>query len=170
MPISLPVSSSAGFWILRRPSTPASIETLPKQFPASDRLRVLLPTGTRVYLTDIGTSGADAEMPDAARRLQDVACIPVAHLVVRRISAQAFAHAVRAHWAVENGLHWVLDMAFDEDCARARKDHAAENMAIIRKLAINVLKTARPEISIRRKRKRSGWSDKFARTVIAQMR
>lgn len=56
------------------------------------------------------------------------------------------------------------------DRARARKDHAAENLAIIRKLALNVLKTARPDISIRRKRKRSGWSDEFARTVIAQMR
>lgn len=92
------------------------------------------------------------------------------YLSSARLSAQAFARAVRAHWAIENGLHWVLDMAFDEDRARARKDHAAENLAIIRKLALNVLKTARPDISIRRKRKRSGWSDEFARTVIAQMR
>ncbi|MCB0827159.1 MAG: ISAs1 family transposase, partial [Armatimonadetes bacterium] len=58
----------------------------------------------------------------------------------------------------------------DEDRARARKDHAAENLATIRKLALYVLKTARPDISIRRKRKRSGWSDEFAKTVIAQMR
>jgi hypothetical protein len=61
-------------------------------------------------------------------------------------------------------------MAFDEDRSRARKDHAAKNLAIIRKLALNILKTARPDISIRRKRKRSGWSEAFARTIIGQMR
>jgi predicted transposase YbfD/YdcC len=86
------------------------------------------------------------------------------------LSADAFATAVRRHWAIENGLHWVLDTAFDEDRARARKDHAPENLSIIRKLALNVLKAARPEISIRRKRKRSAWSDAFPRTVIGQMR
>lgn len=78
--------------------------------------------------------------------------------------------AVRAHWGIENGLHWVLDMAFDEDRARTRKDHGAENLAVLRKLALNVLRTARPDISIRRKRKRSGWSDAFARSIIGQMR
>jgi len=53
---------------------------------------------------------------------------------------------------------------------KTRKDHAAENLAIIRKIALNILKTARPDISIRRKRKRSGWSEAFARTIIGQMR
>jgi predicted transposase YbfD/YdcC len=92
------------------------------------------------------------------------------YLSSARLSAPAFAKAVRAHWRIENSLHWVLDMAFDEDRCRARKDHAAENLAIIRKLALNVLKSARPDISIRRKRKRSGWSDPFARTILGQMR
>lgn len=81
-----------------------------------------------------------------------------------------FAAAVRAHWGIENGVHWVLDTAFDEDRARNRKDHGPENLAILRKLALNVLRSARPTISIRRKRKRSGWSDEFARSVIGQMR
>lgn len=92
------------------------------------------------------------------------------YLSSARLSAAAFAKAVRAHWAIENSLHWVLDVTFDEDRARNRKDHGPENLAIIRKLALNILKTARPEISIRRKRKRSGWSDAFARSVIGQMR
>ena len=64
----------------------------------------------------------------------------------------------------------MLDVDFDEDRARNRKDHGPENLAIIRKLALNVLRRARPDISIRRKRKRSGWSDAFARTIIGQMR
>jgi len=64
----------------------------------------------------------------------------------------------------------VLDVGFDEDRARNRKDHGPKNLAILRKLALNVLGTARPDIPIRRKRKRSGWSDGFARPVLGQMR
>jgi len=92
------------------------------------------------------------------------------YLSSAKLSAEAFAKAVRAHWSIENGVHWVLDVTFDEDRARNRKDHGPENLATIRKLALNVLKRARPEISIRRKRKRSGWSDAFARSVLGQMR
>lgn len=86
------------------------------------------------------------------------------------LNAARFAEAVRAHWRTENALHWVLDTAFDEDRARNRRDHGPENLAILRKLALNVLRSARPDISIRRKRKRSGWSDDFARSVLGQMR
>ena len=92
------------------------------------------------------------------------------YLSSAQLSAEAFAKAVRAHWSIENGVHWVLDVTFDEDRARNRKDHGPQNLAIIRKLALNVLKRARPEISIRRKRKRSGWSDAFARSILGQMR
>jgi hypothetical protein len=67
-------------------------------------------------------------------------------------------------------LHWVLDVGFDEDRARNRKDHGLENLTILQKLALNVLRSARPDISIRRKRKRSGWPDEFARSVLGQMR
>jgi predicted transposase YbfD/YdcC len=86
------------------------------------------------------------------------------------LTGEAFAAAVRAHWGIENAVHWVLDTVFDEDRARNRKDHGPENLAILRKLALNVLRTARPTLSIRRKRKRSGWSDAFARSIIGQMR
>ena len=86
------------------------------------------------------------------------------------LDARWFAAAVRAHWHIENCLHWMLDAGFDEDRARNRKDHGPENLAILRKLALNVLRSARPDISIRRKRKRSGWSDEFARSVLGQMR
>lgn len=92
------------------------------------------------------------------------------YLSSAKLTPERFASAVRAHWGIENGLHWVLDTAFDEDRARARKDHGPENLAVIRKLALNVLQRARPGISIRRKRKRSGWSDAFARSVLGQMR
>jgi predicted transposase YbfD/YdcC len=86
------------------------------------------------------------------------------------LSAEAFAGAARAHWGIENRLHWVLDTCFNEDRARSRRDHAGENLAILRKLTLNLLQSAHPKISIRRKRKRSGWSDEFARSVLGQMR
>lgn len=92
------------------------------------------------------------------------------YLSSARLDAPAFAAAVRAHWRIENSLHWVLDVGFDEDRTRNRADHGPQNLAILRKLALNVLRSARPEISIRRKRKRSGWSDDFARSVLGQMR
>ena len=86
------------------------------------------------------------------------------------LTPEGFARAVRGHWAIENALHWVLDVTFDEDRARNRRDHGPENLAILRRLTLNLLNTARPKMSVARKRKRSAWSDAFARTIIGQMR
>ena len=85
------------------------------------------------------------------------------------LTPERLAHAVRAHWSIE-AMHWILDTSFNEDRARNRADHGPENLATLRKLALNVLQSARPDISIRRKRKRSGWSDEFARSILGQMR
>ena len=92
------------------------------------------------------------------------------YLCSARLTPERFAAAVRAHWAIENSLHWVLDVTFDEDRARNRKDHGPENLAILRRLTLNLLRTARPKLPVSRKRKRSGWSDAFARSIIGQMR
>lgn len=92
------------------------------------------------------------------------------YLSSARLTPEHFAKAVRSHWAIENSLHWVLDVTFDEDAARNRTDNGPENLAILRRLALNVLRTARPKLPISRKRKRAGWSDDFARSVIGQMR
>jgi predicted transposase YbfD/YdcC len=62
---------------------------------------------------------------------------------------------VRAHWAIENNLHWVLDVAFDEDCNRTRKRHNAANLAVIRHIALNLIKaekTAKVGVKIKRLR------------------
>ncbi len=92
------------------------------------------------------------------------------YLSSARLTPQGFARAVRAHWGIENSLHWVLDVTFDEDAARNRADNGPENLAILRRLTLNLLRTARPKLPVSRKRKRSGWSDAFARTIIGQMR
>jgi predicted transposase YbfD/YdcC len=53
---------------------------------------------------------------------------------------QRFAQSVRSHWEIKNQLHWVLDVAFDEDASRIRKDHAPENLALFRHVALNLLR------------------------------
>jgi predicted transposase YbfD/YdcC len=76
----------------------------------------------------------------------------------------------RSHWSIENQLHWVLDVVFDEDRARSRKDNAPENLALLRKLALNMLRSHPDKASIRRKIKRAGWEDAFLISMLSQMR
>lgn len=77
-----------------------------------------------------------------------------------------FAHAARAHWGVENSLHWVLDVTFREDDSRIHTGYAPENFNIIRQLAINLFKKEPSKLSIKRKRFRASLSDKFRENVI----
>lgn len=91
-------------------------------------------------------------------------------LLSKRFSPARILAITRAHWGIENRLHWVLDVAFDEDRARNRKDNGPENLAILRKLALNILRSHPGTASIRRKIKRSGWDDAFLLSMLAQMR
>lgn len=138
-------------------------------------------TRHHVVCHDVGWLFSDRRYPDEPR-LPGLASLTMVEATVERdgrtstarryylssahLSAERFADAVRAHWKIENSQHWVLDVTFDEDRARNRRDHGPENLATLRRLALNVLRSARPNISIRRKRKRSGWSDDFARTYL----
>lgn len=80
--------------------------------------------------------------------------------------AAAYAGYVRGHWGIENGLHWVLDVCFDEDRSRMRTDHSGENMALLRRLALSLLKQHGGKGSVRGKRKRSGWDDQLLVEVL----
>ena len=80
--------------------------------------------------------------------------------------AEAFAKAVRGHWAVENSLHWVLDVTFREDESRIRKDHGAENVSWLRKWALALLKKNTDRGSIRGKRKKAGWNHLFLEKIL----
>jgi predicted transposase YbfD/YdcC len=77
------------------------------------------------------------------------------------------AGAVRAHWGIENGLHWVLDVAFLEDQSRIRSGYAAENIAAIRKIANNALKqcTSR-QGGMKAKRLQAGWDNRFMKEIL----
>jgi predicted transposase YbfD/YdcC len=81
--------------------------------------------------------------------------------------AAAYARYVRGHWGIENGLHWVLDVSFDEDRSRMRTDHSAENMALLRRLALSLLKQHGGKGSIRGKRKQSGWNDQVLVEILS---
>ena len=74
---------------------------------------------------------------------------------------------VRAHWSIENKLHWVLDHAFDEDSHRARKGNSAANMAIIRHIALNLLKAEKSvKRGIKIKRLKAGWNKRYLLKVL----
>jgi predicted transposase YbfD/YdcC len=90
------------------------------------------------------------------------------YLLSRVMTASEFLDTVRAHWTIENSLHWVLDVVMREDHARARKDHAPANLAILRRLALNTIKANKDKGSNRLKFKRAGWDDRFLRKLIAQ--
>jgi len=73
-----------------------------------------------------------------------------------------FAALVRGHWGIENQQHWVLDVQFGEDACRTRKDHSAENLAVIRRMALNVLRHNGPvRDSLRRRKLRAALNEDY---------
>ena len=91
-------------------------------------------------------------------------------LASRLLSAKKLLEVVRAHWGIENNLHWVLDVLFDEDACRSRKDHAAENLALIRKLALNALQATPGPARISHKMLHARWDNDFLLSALAHMR
>ena len=79
------------------------------------------------------------------------------------------AKAIRAHWQVENNLHWVLDMAFDEDRCRIRQGHSAANMSILRHIALNLVKAEKSsKVGIKTKRLKAGWDNQYMLKILGQ--
>jgi predicted transposase YbfD/YdcC len=91
-------------------------------------------------------------------------------LLSKYISAKRLLEIIRAHWTVENQMHWVLDVVFAEDANRARKDAAPENLAILRRFALNLLRAHPEPISMRRKINAAAWDDAFLLSLLGQKR
>ncbi|MCY3880314.1 MAG: ISAs1 family transposase, partial [Rhodobacteraceae bacterium] len=90
-------------------------------------------------------------------------------LLSEKLDPERFLKTVRSHWAVENSLHWVLDVTMGEDSLRNRKDNGPENLALMRKLALNLARvtpTAKKE-SMRGKLMRAGWDNDFLLRLIS---
>ena len=83
------------------------------------------------------------------------------------LPASRLAPIVRSHWAIENGLHWVLDMVFRDDECRLRTDHAPTNFCTIKHMAQNLVRLAPGKASLRQKRKAAGWDDDFLASLIS---
>ena len=88
----------------------------------------------------------------------------------RVLSAAAFAEAARGHWAIENKLHWNLDVSFGEDQSRLRTGHGAKNMAVVRHLALNLVRQVADKRSIKRRRKRAAWDPKYLLEILGPLR
>ena len=84
------------------------------------------------------------------------------------IGAKRVLSTVRSHWGIENELHWVLDIAFDEDHCRVHTDHGPENFALLRHIALNLLKHEKTcKRGIQGKRLLAGWKQDYLLKVLA---
>jgi predicted transposase YbfD/YdcC len=85
------------------------------------------------------------------------------------LTAARAAEAVRSHWAIENSLHWVLDVVFADDQSRLRTGHGAKNMAVVRHFAINLVRTVNDKRSIKLRRKCAGWDLNYLADILGQL-
>lgn len=90
------------------------------------------------------------------------------YLASAKLSAEQFARAVRAHWGVENRLHWIMDVVFHDDLMRLRTANGPANMATIRHAALNIIKQINDKASIKVRRKTLGWDDAYLLNAITQ--
>ena len=93
----------------------------------------------------------------------------ISSLSAQNKDAQAFNHIVRTHWAIENQLHWTLDVVFKEDASRVRSGYADQNLSVIRRLALNLLKQDKSlKVGIQNKRMRAAWDNQYLIKIINQ--
>ena len=79
-----------------------------------------------------------------------------------------FNAIAREHWGIENRLHWMLDVVFNEDQSRNRKDHCPENLALMRKLTLNLARLEPSKGSMRGKLKRAGWDNDYLVIILSR--
>ena len=94
--------------------------------------------------------------------------IETRYFITSLTNVKDFAKSTREHWGIENSLHWVLDVAFNEDNCRIRKDNSGENFAIVRHIALNLLKQNTSKLSLKAKRHKCAYSDNFLYEILFQ--
>ena len=88
------------------------------------------------------------------------------YLLSAKLSVERFAEVVRAHWGVENRLHWCLDVVMNEDQARSRMDNAPENLAVLRHMALNIMRKDTSKGSLRVRFNRAAWNNKYLARLL----
>lgn len=107
-------------------------------------------------------------MVEAERREKGKVTRERRYYLTSLVDAATFGRAVRAHWGIENRLHWVLDIAFREDESRARQGASAANLVVLRHVALNLLKKEQTaKVGIKNKRLKAGWDERYLLKVIA---
>jgi predicted transposase YbfD/YdcC len=130
---------------------------------------------------NVGWLTGDRRFPDE-RRFKRLATIAMVEVEVERdgktarerryyissaaLDAKTFARAVRSHWGIENRLHWVLDVVFHDDLARLRTGHGPENMAVVKHMALNLMRRAAPTTSLKNRRKLARWNVDYLDKII----
>lgn len=135
-------------------------------------------TRTAMVSTDISWLQQDHKWPGLAavgkvvrvREMADKTTTEIAYyLLSTPMTPARFGEVVRSHWAIENRLHWCLDVTMNEDQMRSRMDHAPQNLAILRHMALNLVRKETSKGSLRKKLRRAAWSDSFLAKVLAQL-
>lgn len=89
------------------------------------------------------------------------------YILSKKLTARRFGTLVRSHWGIENSLHWQLDVSFDEDRNRTRKDHAAINLAVLRRIALSLLKNETgSKVGVRNRRLTAAWNTDYLHKVL----
>ena len=105
---------------------------------------------------------------ESTRRSRDTESVEKRYFIASIRNTKKIATSIRHHWNVENKLHWVMDVDFDEDSCRARSDHAPENFALLRQIAHNLVKQESSKtVSVRRKINKAGWDNDFLARILA---
>jgi predicted transposase YbfD/YdcC len=132
----------------------------------------------RVFVSDINSENTPlSKWPDISRLLavetistrgQNITTSDIRYYISNsNREPKSLSKSIQNHWAIENSLHWVLDVTFNEDRSRIRDEVAAQNMSALRKFAINILrKETSKKISIKAKQKLAGWSDNYMLNLI----
>lgn len=88
------------------------------------------------------------------------------YITSAKLDANAFAAAVRAHWGIENSPHWVLDVVFHDDLARLRSGHGPQNMAVVKHMAMNLIRHPKDKHSLKNRRKLACLNPDYLETLI----
>jgi predicted transposase YbfD/YdcC len=109
---------------------------------------------------------------ESTRRIGDLTSTEARHyLSSLPADAAHLQQAIRSHWGVENRLHWVLDLAFHEDSSRVRADHAPENLAIVRHIALNLLRgDPNRRVGLKNSRFKAALNDAYLRSILDGVR
>jgi predicted transposase YbfD/YdcC len=107
-------------------------------------------------------------MVQSERRIQGKVSVENRYFISSLPNNAAQIVAVRSHWQIENSLHWVLDVSFREDACRIRKDHAPENLAVVRLLALNLLSQEQStQRDVAAQRKKAAWDLSYLLPVLS---